>query len=177
MTARPPLLFALVVTYGVGAYAMGRGHAPTRTIESTRVLRVERTATASTSAAQTEQHQEHVEGKERIVTRWRTAPSPGCTPSEVVRIEYREAERETRTALLASSESKATLTSTAEHREISKTVERERPRYAVGVDGGLMFTDATALVRGRFEIRALGPLWITAWGDRYAAGAGARLEW
>lgn len=159
------------------AWTHGRASAPTRTIESTRVLRVERISAASTSAVQSEQHDEHVEGKERIVTKWRTAPAPGCTPNEITRIEYREAERETKDALLASHESKATLTSTAEHREMTKVVERERPRYAVGLDGAIMFENATLLVRGNVSVRALGPLWITAFADKYSAGAGARLEW
>jgi hypothetical protein len=174
---RTPLIIGAAVASLATAWLIGRASAPTRTVNTTSVLRVVRTVEVSTKQSQAEQHTEHIEGKERIVTKWRTASAPGCTPTEVVRIEYREAERETKDALLATAESKRELTSTAEQRETAKVVERERPRYAVGVDGGLLFSDATALVRGRFEIRALGPLWITAWGDRYAAGAGARLEW
>ncbi len=177
MTARPAIIAAaILVALGAG-WLHGRSTAPTRTVNTTSVIRVVRTVEVASKQQHAEQHTEHVEGKERIVTKWRTAPAPGCAPTEVVRVEYREAERQVNDASLATSESKRQLTSEASSTQTATVVERERPRYAVGVDGGLRFADATALVRGRFEIRALGPMWISAWADPYAAGAGLRLEW
>jgi hypothetical protein len=169
-------MFALIVVYGGTCYAWGRVHAPTRTVVQTQVMRVEKTAVQSASAVKSDQRASHSTGQERIVTKWRTAPSPGCAPMEVVRVEQRAVEREVSAALLTRSDSKREHTSSTTSSETLKVTVRERARYAVGVDGGLRFEDATALVRGRFEIRALGPLWITVWSDRYAAGAGARLE-
>jgi hypothetical protein len=176
VTVRPWLIAAaILVALGAG-WLHGRSTAPTRTVTTTSVLRVVRTVEVASKQQQAEQHDEHVEGKERIVTKWRTAASKQCEPTEVVRVEYREVERETKAALLATSESKTSLTSSNTHHESVQLVERERPRYAVGVDGAIMFSDATALVRGNFSVRAIGPLWITAFADKRSAGAGARLE-
>jgi hypothetical protein len=177
MKARPAFLAVALIAALAAAWLHGRSMAPTRTVVQTHVVRVEQKAVVSASTAKDEQRTDHSEGQERIVTRWRVAPSPGCAPMEVVRVEHRAVEREVKEALLTKADSKQELTSSHTHHESVQLIERERPRYAVGVDGGLMFEDATALVRGRFEIRALGPLWVTAWADRYAAGTGLRLEW
>lgn len=110
----------------------------------------------------------------------RTVPGPGCsgptTERTEERIESRAEERKEATVSQASAASQREFTSASTVEETYKLTQTQRPRWSVGAEGALRFEGAVATIRGRFEVRALGPMWITASADRWSAAAGLRLE-
>lgn len=179
MTVRWPLAAAGILVALVAGYLHGLSKAPTRTVETVRVERAQVRSEVATLTAQSARHESAVTLQGAVITRWKTRAIEGpCTlETSAERIEASSESRKATITDLRVVDSKASLTSVAEATQSTKVTERRSPRWAVGADGGLRFADATAVVRGRFEIRPLGPIWIGAWADADAAGLSARLEW
>ena len=181
MTRRRVLEIALVVVLVGAAWAHGRAAAPTREIRTVDVQHHERVVYRDRVEATASSRAREVRVVGPVVTRWRTVPGPGCT-GQTVEVERIEGASETTRATSTDTrlESQREATETRDHvRTEVQVVERARPRFAVGVDGGLRFADAVAVVRGRFEVRPLGdaPFWVGAWADKAGAGGGVRVEW
>lgn len=176
---RWPLAAAGILVALVAGYLHGLSRAPTREVEIVAVQRIERTMWREHQEAAASTHEASAAFVGPVKTTKRWTPAPGC-PGPIVEEIREEGPREERKEASADQHvtvgKEALLTST-EAAQSTRTVERRDPRWAVGADGGLRFADATAVIRGRFEVRALGPIWLAVWADPSAAGAGARLEW
>ena len=185
MTARPAYIAAGLVVALVSAYLLGRASGPTRELRFTETVAVERLvvrerAESSSSASANEERKAGPSS-----TKWTPVlrpPAPaGCPPVEPVyiveRIEGPVEERKSASTDQQSISAKDVASETV--KTVTKTVlvERARSRWAAGVDGGLRFSDATLVLRGRAEVRLLGPAWLGVYYDRQSAGAGVRLEW
>ena len=182
MTARPPLRLAVLGVALVAAFMLGMSQAPTRTVETTRALRVEVAAKSSASAEATRTAEKTIHLNGAIITRWRQCPpcSQGEPVTIVERVETKAEVTKEATAEARKDKSEREMSSTVAVEERVKVTERKLPRFSVGADGGFRFAQPTALVlRGRFEVKPIGaaPWWIGAWVDRDAAGASIRWEW
>jgi len=150
----------------------------------------ERTVEAKTTeAAKQEQHANStstikLEGAVITRTVTKTIPAPGCAGPVTERTTERYAtkQEQRQEQKQASGRQEATRTAEARIVERVRVVTANRASWAVGADGGLRFIDASLLVRGSVEIRAIGPMWIGAWADvpvrgqPLAAGLRARVE-
>ncbi len=172
----------VVLTVGaiVSAYMLGLGNAPTREVEKLSVLRtvkrveVDRVQASIVDIGSTDV----VKGKVRTV--WYYPPTPECPKPVVASVRTEDpvaTHGESKKAIQASSEA-AVFSSNLESLKQSREVVRAAPRYSVGLDGTIVFKDQTsAAVRGRFAIRALGPLWIGAVAEPQTKRYGVTAGW
>jgi len=184
MTARPPFLIAAATVALVSAYLLGRASAPTRTVETVSVQRTtrieyrERTDSASTLRT----NEIAVVGPTLIRTRWLECPKgPGQVVEQTVERGPVETRKETSADLTVKTHKERLLTATEATLQ-TRIVQRDPPRWGVGVGGGLRFHDAAALVSGSFEVRALGPFHVQAFAVAPARKpsdftAGLQLVW
>jgi len=163
----------------VTAYLLGASRAPTREVRTVESVNVTRLKVIEKHRVSLDTAARETEGARvtRVITR--TVPGPGCVGPTIERTEETidtTRESSATTAAVAERASEENM-SRVETVKVTELIEYSRPRWAVGAEGGLRFRDATAVVRGRFEVRALGPIWISAYADRESAGLGARVAW